>query len=130
MAVITDFYTKYPGYRNIPFIYHLWFLTDSKFKTADQLYERYTDFGKDPFVVALEGAPKVKFSAWTYAQQRAKDFTAQVQKVRSSARACVIASGYRLSADPADCQHRNFVKNQCEAHRMGSSHERTGASRP
>jgi hypothetical protein len=25
-------------------------------ETADQLYQRYTDFGKDPFVVALEGA--------------------------------------------------------------------------
>src|SRR5271155_2086872 len=45
-------------------------------QTADELYERYTDFGKDPFVVALEGAPKVNFSAWSYARHRTQDLTA------------------------------------------------------
>jgi hypothetical protein len=49
-------------------------------QTADLLYERYTDFGKDPFVVALEGAPNVKFSAWTYAQQRAQELAAPGQE--------------------------------------------------
>ena len=45
-------------------------------QTAEELYERYTDFGKDPFVVALDGAPKVTFSAWTYARRRAEELTA------------------------------------------------------
>jgi hypothetical protein len=44
-------------------------------ETADELYERYTSFGDDPFVVALDGSPKVEFSAWTYARQRAQQFT-------------------------------------------------------
>jgi hypothetical protein len=39
--------------------------------TADQLYDTYTDFGDDPFVVAVGDAPLgEKFSAWNYAQQR------------------------------------------------------------
>jgi hypothetical protein len=44
--------------------------------TAEALYDRYIDFGDDPFVVALDGAPGVKFSAWTYARQRAAELTA------------------------------------------------------
>jgi hypothetical protein len=44
--------------------------------TAESLYDRYTDFGDDPFVVALDGAPEVKFSAWSYAKQRAVELTA------------------------------------------------------
>ena len=39
IAVLTDFYTKYPAYRNIPFIYLFFFLSDNQFKTADQLYK-------------------------------------------------------------------------------------------
>jgi len=49
-------------------------------ETADQLFERYTSFGDDPFVVALQGAPKVEFSAWTYARQRAQELTAAGQE--------------------------------------------------
>ena len=56
-------------------------------RRADQLYERYTDFGKDPFVVALEGAPRVKFSAWTYAQQRAQELAAPGQEGEQRRRA-------------------------------------------
>jgi hypothetical protein len=37
--VITDFYTKHPQYQGIPFFYLLSFLSDNKYKTADQLYE-------------------------------------------------------------------------------------------
>jgi hypothetical protein len=44
--------------------------------TAEALYDRYTDFGDDPFVVALDGAPHVKFSAWSYAKRRAAELTA------------------------------------------------------
>jgi len=45
-------------------------------ETADQLFERYTSFGDDPFIVALEGAPKIEFSAWTYAKSRARELVA------------------------------------------------------
>jgi hypothetical protein len=45
-------------------------------QTAEQLLGRYTSFGDDPFIVSLDGAPRVEFSAWTYARQRAQDFTA------------------------------------------------------
>jgi hypothetical protein len=44
--------------------------------TAEALYDRYTDFGDDPFVVALGGVPKVEFSAWNYAKLRAAELTA------------------------------------------------------
>ena len=39
--------------------------------TADELFEAYTSFGDDPFVVALGDAPVgERFSAWTYAKER------------------------------------------------------------
>ena len=39
------------------------------------LYERYTMFGDDPFVVPVDpkGAPAVNFSAWDYARQRCEE---------------------------------------------------------
>ena len=44
--------------------------------TAEQLFVRYSSFGDDPFIVALDDAPKVEFSAQAYAQQRARELTA------------------------------------------------------
>jgi hypothetical protein len=41
--------------------------------TADELYDAYIDFGDDPFIVAVGGAPLgEKFSAWTYAKERCR----------------------------------------------------------
>jgi hypothetical protein len=37
-AVLTDFYTQHAEYRNIPVVYLMRFLSDGKFKTADELY--------------------------------------------------------------------------------------------
>ena len=45
------------------------------FATAEQLFVRYTSFGDDPFIVALDDAEKVEFSASAYAEQRAKELT-------------------------------------------------------
>jgi hypothetical protein len=36
-----------------------------------ELIERYRTFGDDPFIVPIDGSPAVKFSAWSYAEQRA-----------------------------------------------------------
>ena len=52
---------------------------DDAFKpgmTADALFESYTAFGEDPFIVpeGPGGAP-VKFSAWDYARQRCAEIT-------------------------------------------------------
>lgn len=44
--------------------------------TADELFKGYKSFGDDPFILALGDSPKVSFSAWTYAQQRAVELTA------------------------------------------------------
>jgi|HubBroStandDraft_6_1064221.scaffolds.fasta_scaffold881398_2 hypothetical protein len=44
--------------------------------TAEQLYERYTSFGDDPFIVALGDAAKVEFSAHAYARERTRELTA------------------------------------------------------
>lgn len=38
--------------------------------TAAELWDDYTSFGKDPFVVATAVEEAVHFSAWTYAQAR------------------------------------------------------------
>jgi hypothetical protein len=40
--------------------------------SAEALFDRYTSFGDDPFIVVLDGADDyAKFSAWTYAKERA-----------------------------------------------------------
>ncbi|MFZ0820501.1 MAG: hypothetical protein WAM91_10550 [Candidatus Acidiferrales bacterium] len=57
--------------------------------TAEKLYEYYTTFGEDPWVLAIEdpsasagknpsvsGAGGVLFSAWTYAKQRCAEICA------------------------------------------------------
>jgi hypothetical protein len=45
--------------------------------TAAQLYEQYAFFGEDPFVLALEGAERVDFSARDYARERAEALCAE-----------------------------------------------------
>jgi hypothetical protein len=40
--------------------------------SADQLFERYTSFGDEPFIIAPSGAAKVDFSARDYARSRAE----------------------------------------------------------
>ena len=46
--------------------------------SAEALYERYTSFGEDPFIVVLDGAdPQAAFSAWTYAKERCEAMCSQ-----------------------------------------------------
>jgi hypothetical protein len=41
--------------------------------SADELYDYYTSFGDDPFIVAMGDAPPgERFSAWTYAKARCR----------------------------------------------------------
>jgi hypothetical protein len=41
--------------------------------SAEALYELYTHFGDDPFIVVVDGADeKVEFSAWDYAKARSR----------------------------------------------------------
>lgn len=50
--------------------------------SAADLYQSYTAFGPDPFIVGA--AQDVPFSAWTYAKQRCQDiFSGQMPAVRS-----------------------------------------------
>ena len=53
---------------------------------ADALYERYTAFGQDPFIVATAGAPNIAFSAWTYARDRARELAAPGEEGRNQRR--------------------------------------------
>jgi hypothetical protein len=39
--------------------------------TAEQLYRQYTSFGRDPFIVSVDGS--CRFSAWDYAAQRCRE---------------------------------------------------------
>jgi hypothetical protein len=39
--------------------------------TGSELYDHYTSFGDDPFVVSSPGIGAVTFSAWEYARERA-----------------------------------------------------------
>ena len=44
--------------------------------TATELYESYTNFGSDPFVVTLSPADeRIDFSAWDYARERSQIVT-------------------------------------------------------
>ena len=38
--------------------------------SADELYQHYTSFGYDPFIVAPPQSERVHFSAWDYARGR------------------------------------------------------------
>ena len=41
--------------------------------SAEALYDRYTSFGDDPFIMVLDGADEsAKFSAWSYAKERSR----------------------------------------------------------
>lgn len=41
--------------------------------SAQDLYDRYTSFGDDPFIMVIEGADdRAKFSAWDYAKDRCR----------------------------------------------------------
>ena len=41
--------------------------------SAEALYDRYTSFGDDPFIVVLDGADdRAAFSAWSYAKERCR----------------------------------------------------------
>ncbi len=47
----------------------------SKYASAEDLNDAYQSFGDDPFIVPTGGAPdpEERFSAWKYAEQRAKE---------------------------------------------------------
>ncbi|WP_334380406.1 hypothetical protein [Bradyrhizobium sp. AZCC 1577] len=46
--------------------------------TEKELYEIYTMFGDDPFVVSLDGADNAaRFSAWDYAKERCAVLTSK-----------------------------------------------------
>ena len=42
---------------------------------AAELLAAYHTFGEDPHIVARAGAPRVEFSAWNYAEERARQLT-------------------------------------------------------
>ncbi len=37
--------------------------------SATELWNSYVSFGEDPFIVSVD-APKIRFSAWEYAEER------------------------------------------------------------
>jgi hypothetical protein len=48
---------------------------------ADELYDYYTSFGDDPFIVALGDATLGnRFSAWTYAKERCRAICGEAPK--------------------------------------------------
>jgi hypothetical protein len=41
--------------------------------SAEALYDRYTSFGDDPFIMVIDGADdSANFSAWNYAKERCR----------------------------------------------------------
>lgn len=42
--------------------------------TADQIFGCYRYFGDDPYIIARNGAPQIKFSGWDYAKLKSADF--------------------------------------------------------
>jgi hypothetical protein len=41
--------------------------------SATELFSHYKSFGEDPFIVSLDGAPRLEYSSWGYAEARCKD---------------------------------------------------------
>ena len=39
--------------------------------TADELYDQYTNFGSDPYIISEDQS--CRFSAWSYARERCRD---------------------------------------------------------
>ena len=66
--------------------------------TAAQLFVRYSSFGDDPFIIALDDAPKVEFSARAYAEQRAQELTAPGPE--SAQRRAAVLEGKRRPHHP------------------------------
>lgn len=48
--------------------------------SAKALYEHYTSFGEDPFIVDKDGPP-IKFSAWDYAKQRCEELCREAPRI-------------------------------------------------
>ena len=76
-------------------------------ETADHLFERYKSFGDDPFVVALDPAPNIEFSAWTYAQRRALELVAPGRRAGRSAKASPTTSATLLGRKPTIVSKRD-----------------------
>jgi hypothetical protein len=56
---------------------------EGKNYTPDELYDYYTSFGSDPFIVALDpkgGRPS--FSAWNYAKERSQIIATQLENMQ------------------------------------------------
>jgi hypothetical protein len=49
---------------------------------AAEVWQLYTMFGDDPYVLAEGGAPAVDFHAWDYARQRAGELTGRLGRLR------------------------------------------------
>jgi hypothetical protein len=47
------------------------YLESAVAETAEELWDSYTSFGEDPWIDAPPPVGSEKFSAWTYAKQRA-----------------------------------------------------------
>ena len=45
--------------------------------TPSELLSYYRGFGDDPYIVTMDSAEKVAFSAWTYAEERCGAFIAE-----------------------------------------------------
>jgi len=48
--------------------------------TADGLYDLYTMFGNDPYIVASDESAELSFSAWDYARTRAGEILAAMAR--------------------------------------------------
>jgi hypothetical protein len=44
--------------------------------TGSELFEMYAHFGDDPFVIGEPDDPRITFSAWDYAKERANEICA------------------------------------------------------
>jgi hypothetical protein len=52
--------------------------------SAEELWDYYTGFGDDPFIRSDPHDPDCKFSAWDYAEERAKEIVREFVKNDSS----------------------------------------------
>jgi len=49
-------------------------------KTEDQLWNEYSSWGEDPFIIVTDGEDNCSFSAWDYAKNRIREIVGKNKK--------------------------------------------------
>lgn len=83
--------------------------------TADELYQEYTNFGEDPFIVSDD--PNCKFSAWEYAEKRCEELFNPLVKSAEKFDSEFYLAGLRVAGfhiEAGACEFENYARIMIE----------------